>query len=358
MTKDEAIKLALEALNKLRDFPGAFDECLAATKALRVAIAMEPVTVQKPVAWLGRNQIVYFEFEEWMNDCTVPLYTSSCAAQPAKQEQGEPLKKLQVTLEDRPIDIELAQYKRMFEAACSALGAVSDALGCDPEEGGAEPILAAIAELKASKQEQGEPVAYIHRNEYNEYRLEPTDNFKITDLPVGVDVMLYPSPQPKQEQGEPVALETIYETIIDWDEGGGKRSRRELARRIEELYTKPSEAQPEKQERPQNCGTGYCSCIECVMEQEPVAEPHKGEPVAWADSRDIAESPHDFMVKHSKEMREGLRFDTPLYTTPQQRKPLTNEQIAEITVGFYGSAIHHDDYEFARAIEAAHGIKE
>jgi hypothetical protein len=45
-------------------------------------------------------------------------------------------------------------------------------------------------------------------------------------------------------------------------------------------------------------------------------------------------------------------------TTPQQRKPLTNEQIAEITVGFYGSAIHHDDYEFARAIEAAHGIKE
>lgn len=27
-------------------------------------------------------------------------------------------------------------------------------------------------------------------------------------------------------------------------------------------------AQPE---RPQNCGTGYCSCIECVMEPEPVA---------------------------------------------------------------------------------------
>ena len=26
-------------------------------------------------------------------------------------------------------------------------------------------------------------------------------------------------------------------------------------------------AQPEK-DRPQNCGTGYCSCIECVMEPE------------------------------------------------------------------------------------------
>ena len=35
-------------------------------------------------------------------------------------------------------------------------------------------------------------------------------------------------------------------------------------------------AQPE-QKRPQNCGTGYCSCVECVMEpkQEPVGEAHQ-----------------------------------------------------------------------------------
>ena len=37
-------------------------------------------------------------------------------------------------------------------------------------------------------------------------------------------------------QQEPVALETVYETIIHWDEGGGKRSRRELAQRIVALY--------------------------------------------------------------------------------------------------------------------------
>jgi hypothetical protein len=41
---------------------------------------------------------------------------------------------------------------------------------------------------------------------------------------------------------EPVALETVYETIIDWDEGG-KRSRRELARRIAALYTTPPSSQ-------------------------------------------------------------------------------------------------------------------
>jgi hypothetical protein len=27
------------------------------------------------------------------------------------------------------------------------------------------------------------------------------------------------------------------------------------------------------QKRPQNCGTGYCSCVECVMEPAPVQEP-------------------------------------------------------------------------------------
>jgi hypothetical protein len=42
---------------------------------------------------------------------------------------------------------------------------------------------------------------------------------------------------------EPLALERVYETIIHWNEGGGKRSRRELARRIVDLYTTPPAAQ-------------------------------------------------------------------------------------------------------------------
>jgi hypothetical protein len=42
------------------------------------------------------------------------------------------------------------QYRRMFVAACEALGAISDALGCDPEDGGAEPILGAVEELQIS----------------------------------------------------------------------------------------------------------------------------------------------------------------------------------------------------------------
>lgn len=43
---------------------------------------------------------------------------------------------------------EAEQYKRMFLAACSDLGLINEALGLDPNDGGAEPILSAIAELK------------------------------------------------------------------------------------------------------------------------------------------------------------------------------------------------------------------
>ncbi|WP_414540456.1 hypothetical protein [Stenotrophomonas forensis] len=46
-------------------------------------------------------------------------------------------------------------YERMFVDACAALAEVSRELGCDPEQGGAEPILAAIAELRAAQPSPG-----------------------------------------------------------------------------------------------------------------------------------------------------------------------------------------------------------
>jgi len=46
------------------------------------------------------------------------------------------------------------------------------------------------------------------------------------------------------------------------------------------------------QKRPQNCGTGYCSCVECVMETAPVQEP-----VATIDSleQEIYENTREFV---------------------------------------------------------------
>jgi hypothetical protein len=80
------------------------------------------------------------------------------AIKAALEAKDETMKKLQVTLEDRPVDIELAQYKRMFEDACANLGAINQALGLDFNDGGAESILFAIEELRGRSQE---PVAWM-----------------------------------------------------------------------------------------------------------------------------------------------------------------------------------------------------
>lgn len=48
---------------------------------------------------------------------------------------------------------DLASTTRMFHAACAGLGAINEALGLDPNDGGAEPILDAIGELKRERDE-------------------------------------------------------------------------------------------------------------------------------------------------------------------------------------------------------------
>ncbi len=54
----------------------------------------------------------------------------------------------------------------------------------------------------------------------------------------------------------------------------------------------------------------------------------------------------------ANEVLFALRY---LYTTPQQRKPLTDEQLIDLWPSLI---MHQHTYAFARAIEAAHGIKE
>ena len=53
----------------------------------------------------------------------------------------------------------------------------------------------AITAIKEALEQTQEPVAYIHRNEYNEYRLEPHDDFDIKSIPFNVDVPLFKAPQ-------------------------------------------------------------------------------------------------------------------------------------------------------------------
>jgi hypothetical protein len=61
-----------------------------------------------------------------------------------------------------------------------------------------ESHLERFAALVSAAEPVQEPVAYIQRNEYNEYRLEPHDNFDIKNIPFNVDVLLYTSPLQRQ----------------------------------------------------------------------------------------------------------------------------------------------------------------
>jgi len=79
----------------------------------------------------------------------------------------------------------------------------------------------------------------------------------------------------------------------------------------------------------------------------PPQQEAKDEPVAWLN-------PYGGVLQRLNTGLEKSTYTIPLYTTPPQRKPLTDEEIGAILEGVnaYGTRL----YTFARAIEAAHGI--
>ena len=101
------------------------------------------------------------------------------------------------------------------------------------------------------------------------------------------------------------------------------------------------------------------------------------EPVAWVNLNELSEQ-----IKRVNcgtvygQPPEAVRFgwqsvygqppeaqgSQPLYTTPPQRKPLTDWEISNVYFDATGQGLRLQDkalaHKFARAIEAAHGIKE
>ena len=83
-------------------------------------------------------------------------------------------------------------------------------------------------------------------------------------------------------------------------------------------------------------------------------EQPKQEPVAWRwGVPKLKTGDYEWRYSLNKTRPNAI----PLYTTPPQRKPLTDEEIILI-VAECASSHQHTDIHFARAIEAAHGIKE
>ena len=90
-----------------------------------------------------------------------------------------------------------------------------------------------------------------------------------------------------------------------------------------------------------------------------LAQPEQ-EPVAWGV---FEGNLHDmfFSPSEAQEMADlkGTHAEVrPLYTTPPQRKPLTDEEMKKIWYAMQNSMGWYSFQEIARAIEAAHGIKE
>ena len=99
------------------------------------------------------------------------------------------------------------------------------------------------------------------------------------------------------------------------------------------------------------------------QEQRSVSE-QLGEPVAWVHADELEELSHcngmsvwaENALAHTEDSLSKQLLPSgyvAIYTTPQQRKPLTVEQIAELLYKFESASAW---YQFARAIEAAHGI--
>ena len=107
-----------------------------------------------------------------------------------------------------------------LKLALEAMNAMLTHMGMDEDEWNKVTFDQMRQAIKAAEealaQPEQEPVAIVHRNEYNEYRLEPHDNFDIKSIPFNVDVPLFKSPQPKEPEPEqePVALETL----LKWDD--------------------------------------------------------------------------------------------------------------------------------------------
>jgi hypothetical protein len=112
--------------------------------------------------------------------------------------------------------------------------------------------------------------------------------------------------------------------------------------------------------RPPNCGTGYCSCIECVMKPAPAQPAPMQEPVAEVKLKTTGGNVGIATVIHEiySHYREPLQPGDKLYTTPpaaqRQWVGLTPEDVRKINQEVWGyvSADHARMRGYAHAIEA------
>jgi hypothetical protein len=83
---------------------------------------------------------------------------------------------------------------------------------------------------------------------------------------------------------------------------------------LQAALAEPDAPQPKAEQRPPNCGTGFCSCIEC-----PYVQP-KAEPIAWGMPRSDGLI-IDVICPDEHEIHEG-QYTVPLYAHPYDQQAL------------------------------------
>jgi hypothetical protein len=106
--------------------------------------------------------------------------------------------------------------------------------------------------------------------------------------------------------------------------------------------------------------TEYYLAIEAA--KEALAKQEQGEPVAIGSIQHLKTMMEESAFEGRLELSDALLNIDEFYTTPQQRKPLTDEQIDEIIKASpkmdtgYAGWVRDQRRAWTRAIEAAHGI--
>jgi len=152
-----------------------------------------------------------------------------------------------------------------------------------------------------------------------------------------------------------LALEALQDAILDYSMGKGAVMRHTKAiKALEEALAKQEHGEPVAIVDAND--DGYWADIlpdrtvkvGQLLYTKPLPKQEQGESVAQCCSAGIA---HDCHAGDGCRIVERIKT---VNTTPQQRKPLTDEQLIDLWPSLI---MHQHTYAFARAIEAAHGIK-
>ena len=231
--------------------------------------------------------------------------------------------------------------------------------GCDLALGKRVKAITAIKEALAQPEQEQEPVVWMYQDKSTHEVKFQKHMRGFVDHGATYETPLYTTPpQPeKLDQDEVDIRSRLYQRIHELETQLAQPEQCEYPRcACDNKESCKQKAQPEQ------WGVSAVTHPEYVAEQKAktqelrsmLAQPEQ-EPVGEAYLCDRCHTPFNDAWE-CPSCGHNMAVKEPVYTTPPQRKPLTDEQIKHLAIDVYSP--HQEPLiVFARAIEAAHGIK-